>query len=89
MNKETKTVSITLGNVTKSVEIFRYSEQHCWICMTAVIATFPTGAKTHQLGMTTAHERNGKWSLSAQGFRNANRASVRAWADQVEATSKW
>lgn len=89
MNKETKTVSIALENVTKEVEIFRFSAQHQWLCMTPVVVTFPTGNKIHQVGMTQARERNGKWHLTASGFRNANTSRVRAWADQKQATSKW
>lgn len=89
MNKEIKTVSITLEKATKSVEIFRYSPQHSWLCMTPVVVTFPTGNKIHQVGMTQARESNGEWRLTASGFRNANTSRVWAWADQVEANSKW
>ena len=90
IENETKQVDIKIGGETKSVSISRYSAGHCWICMTPVLVRFPTGKKVHQSVCSTAHERkDGTYFLSAQGYRNANRATVYAWDNDAIAISKW
>ena len=88
--KETKQVDIKIGGETKSVEIWRHSADYCWHCSTPVLVRYPTGNKVHRLVSATAHERkDGTYFLSAQGYRNANRATIYAWDNSQVATSKW
>jgi len=82
-------VPITIAGVEKLVEISRLTESHSWVCRTPVILRFPTGGKTHEATITVASNKTGQWTLQAQGFRNANRAFMVAWGDQMAATSKW
>ena len=90
IEKETKQVDIKIGGETKSVAIWRYSADHCWNCSTPVLVRYPTGNKVHRVVSATAHERkDGTYFLSAQGYRNANRATIYAWDNSQVATSKW
>ena len=88
--KETKQVDIKIGGETKSVSICRLSADYCWDCSTPVLLRFPTGNKVHRSNRCTVHERkDGTYFLVAQGYRNANRATIYAWDNGQLATSKW
>lgn len=90
IEKETKQVDIKIGGETKSVAIYRYSADHCWLCMTPVLVRFPTGKKVHQNICSTVHERkDGTLFLHATGYRNSNVAKVYAWDNGAIAISKW
>ena len=90
IEKESKQVDIKIGNETKTVIIERWNEGTWWTCMTPVLLRYPTGNKVHRLAGTTARERkDGTYFLVAQGYRNANRATIYAWDNGQVATSKW
>lgn len=88
--KETKQVEIKIGGEAKSVSLWRYSAEHIWRCNTPVLLRYPTGNKVHRLADCSAHERSdGTYFLQAQGYRNANRATIYAWDNGQVAISKW
>jgi len=85
---------ITVGGVTKTVVLQRLSPSHNWLPATdrpihAVVVRFPTGSKEHLIGCYVAHQRGGRWCLSASGFRNSNRMSVVRWAEATDTGSGW
>jgi hypothetical protein len=87
-------IEVTIGGVTKTVVIERLSPSHNWLLAIGfprheIIVRFPTGSKEHKVCNYYAHQRNGKWVLSASGFRNSNRMTVVRWAEDSDTGSGW
>lgn len=89
MTLESKQVDIKLGGETKSVSIFRYSADHCWICSQPVLVRYPTGKKIHRTVLSTVHERKDGTLFLQAAYRNSHRAAVYAWDSSAIAISKW
>lgn len=79
-NGTQKTVEIMLGGTTKTVLIQTVGNGK-WTTNEPILVKYRTGSKNHLVNRSYVAERNGKWVLTMQLFRNTHVTPVQ-WANQ-------